>query len=42
MYEHDNVYFQTPFTEKEKLEVRTDSKLRRIRLRAGMTVFDSE
>ncbi|MDP2887930.1 MAG: hypothetical protein Q8P34_03065 [Bacteroidota bacterium] len=37
-----NVYFQTPFTEEEKLEVRTDSKLRRIRLRAGMTVFDIE
>lgn len=37
-----NVYFQTPYTEEEKLEVRTDSKLRRIRLRAGMTVFDSE
>ncbi|MDP3916559.1 MAG: hypothetical protein Q8R96_22770 [Bacteroidota bacterium] len=37
-----NIYFQTPFTEEEKLEVRTDSKLRRIRLRAGMTVFDIE
>ena len=37
-----NVYFQTPYTEEEKLEVRTDSKLRRIRLRAGMTVFDIE
>ncbi len=32
-----NVFFQTPFTEEEKLEVRTDSKLRRIDLRAGMT-----
>lgn len=35
-----NVYFQTPFTEEEKLEVRTDSKLRLIRLRAGMTVIN--
>lgn len=33
-----NVYFQTPFTEEEKLEVHTDSKLRRINLRAGMTM----
>lgn len=32
-------YFRSPYTEEEKLEVRTDSKLRRIRLRAGMT-FD--
>lgn len=32
-----NVFFQSPYTEEEKLEVRTDSKLRRIRLRAGMT-----
>ncbi len=37
-----NIYFQTPFTEEEKLEVRTDSKIRRIRLRAGMTSFDIE
>jgi len=37
-----NIYFQTPFTEEEKLEVRTDSKIRRIRLRAGMTVFNNE
>lgn len=32
-----NVYFQTPYTEEEKLEMRTDNKLRRIDLRAGMT-----
>ena len=37
-----NIYFQTPFTEEEKLEVRTDSKIRRIRLRTGMTSFDIE
>jgi len=32
-----NVYFRTPFTEEEKLEIRTDSKHRRFVLRAGMT-----
>ncbi|MDO8928763.1 MAG: hypothetical protein Q7W54_07225 [Bacteroidota bacterium] len=37
-----NVFFQSPYAEEEKLEVRTDSKLRQIRLRAGMTVFDIE
>ena len=35
-----NVYFYSPFTEEEKLEVRTDHKLRRIDLRAGMTLVD--
>ena len=37
-----NVYFQTPYTEEEKLEVRTDNKLRIIKLRQGMTKFDIE
>ncbi len=32
-----NVYFRTPFTEEEKIEVRTDNKHRRIILRPGMT-----
>lgn len=32
-----NVYFKTPFSEEEKLEIRTDSKLRRITLKPGMT-----
>lgn len=36
-----NVYFQSPFTEEEKIEVRTDSKLRQIKLRTGMTQIDS-
>lgn len=37
-----NVYFQTPYTEEEKLEVRTDNKLRTIKLRQGMTKIDIE
>lgn len=32
-----NVYFKTPTSEEEKLEVRTDSKHRIIKLRTGMT-----
>jgi len=32
-----NVYFRTPFTEEEKIEIRTDSNHRRFVLRAGMT-----
>jgi len=32
-----NVYFKTPFTEEENLEIRTDSKHRRFILRPGMT-----
>jgi hypothetical protein len=36
-----NVYFQSPFTEEEKIEVWTDSKLRQIKLRTGMTQIDS-
>ncbi|MDP2337828.1 MAG: hypothetical protein Q8N05_15560 [Bacteroidota bacterium] len=32
-----NVYFRTPSSEEEKLEIRTDSKLRIINLEPGMT-----
>lgn len=32
-----NAYFQSPYSEEEKLEVRTDHKLRKINLKAGMT-----
>ena len=32
-----NVYFKTPYSEEEKLEIRTDNELRQINLRAGMT-----
>ena len=35
-----NVYFHSPFTEEENLEIRTDHKLRRIDLRAGMTLVE--
>jgi len=35
-----NVYFQTPYSEDEKLEVRTDNKLRRINLKEGMTIVE--
>lgn len=37
-----NVYFRTPFTEEEKLEIRTDSNHRRFVLRAGMTDWAKE
>jgi hypothetical protein len=33
-----NVYFRTPVSEEEKLEIRTDSKYRNIRLKPGMTL----
>lgn len=33
-----NVYFQTPYSEEEKLEIRTDNRPRSIRLRDGMTI----
>lgn len=36
-----NVFFQSPFTEEEKIEIRTDNKLRQIKLRTGMTQIDS-
>jgi hypothetical protein len=32
-----NIFFQTPYTEEEKLEIRTDNKHRRFILRPGMT-----
>jgi hypothetical protein len=32
-----NIYFRTVASEEEKLEIRTDGKRRRIKLRAGMT-----
>lgn len=37
-----NVYFKTPYSEEEKLEIRTDSKLRVIKLRDGMTTLPDE
>lgn len=36
-----NVFFQTPFSGEEKLEIRTDSKNRNFRLKAGMTLLES-
>jgi len=35
-----NIYFHSPFTEEEKLEVRTDHKLRHINLKEGMTLVE--
>ena len=32
-----NVYFKTPYSEEEKLEIRTDSRFRTIKLKSGMT-----
>lgn len=37
-----NIFFQTPYTEEEKLEIRTDNKHRRFVLRAGMTTWMQE
>lgn len=37
-----NVYFKTPVSEEEKLEVRTDNKHRIIKLRSGMTEWLKE
>jgi len=37
-----NVYFRTPYSEEEKLEVRTDSKLRIIKLKQRITLIDIE
>lgn len=37
-----NVYFRTPFTEEENLEIRTDNKHRRFVLRPGMTDWMKE
>jgi hypothetical protein len=37
-----NIFFQTPYTEEEKLEIRTDNKHRRFVLRPGMTNWVKE
>jgi hypothetical protein len=37
-----NVYFRTPFTEEEKLEIRTDGKHRRFVLRPGINDWINE
>ncbi|HAQ19663.1 MAG TPA: hypothetical protein DCR40_10595 [Prolixibacteraceae bacterium] len=36
-----NVYFKTPYSEEEKLEIRTDNKDRIIKLKPGMTQDDT-
>lgn len=35
-----NVYFRSPNSEEEMLEIRTDSKLRRVNLKTGMTIIE--
>jgi hypothetical protein len=37
-----NVYFKTPFSEEEKIEIRTDSQLRIVRLKPGITPIPNE
>lgn len=37
-----NVYFRTPYSDEEKIEIRTDGKRRTIKLREGMTTMESE
>lgn len=37
-----NVYFRTPYSEEEKLEIRTDNRHRRFVLRPGMTDWAQE
>ena len=37
-----NVYFKTPFTEEEHIEVRTDNNHRIVKLKAGMTLVKLE
>ena len=37
-----NIFFQTPYSEEEKLEIRTDNKHRRFVLRPGMTNWVKE
>lgn len=37
-----NVYFRTPYSDEEKIEIRTDGKRRRISLRDGMTTVQPE
>lgn len=35
-----NIYFRSPDSEEEMLEIRTDSKLRRVNLKTGMTIIE--
>jgi hypothetical protein len=37
-----NIYFKTPYSEEEKLEVRTDNKRKVIKLKAGMTKIQTD
>lgn len=37
-----NVYFRTPYSDEENLEIRTDGKRRTIKLREGMTTIEPE
>lgn len=37
-----NVYFRTPYSDEEKIEIRTDGKRRTIKLREGMTTIEPE
>lgn len=37
-----NVYFRTPYSDEEKIEIRTDGKRRTIKLREGMTKIEPE
>lgn len=37
-----NVYFKTPYSDEENLEIRTDGKRRTIKLRDGMTTIEPE
>jgi len=37
-----NVYFHTPSSQEEKLEIRTDSKYRNFKLKPGMTILNPE
>ena len=37
-----NIFFQTPYTEEEKLEIRTDNNHRRFVLRPGMNDWENE
>ncbi|HAH25603.1 MAG TPA: hypothetical protein DCL77_17905 [Prolixibacteraceae bacterium] len=37
-----NVYFKSPYSEEEKLEIRTDNNLRQINLKPGMTIVHPE
>lgn len=37
-----NIYFRTPYSDEENLEMRTDGKRRTIKLREGMTTIEPE